>query len=126
MLTFTAPNPLDSGLLAQQLADAGLSTTVAVSGTTLRLDITDTDRAKAQQVIDAHPATAQAAADTNASQRTNEATIRDRATQALSTNTTFLAITSPTNAQVAAQVKALTRQNQGLIRLLLGRFDGTD
>lgn len=39
---------------------------------------------------------------------------------ALVGNATFLAIASPTAAQIAAQVKALTRQNNALIRLLIG------
>ena len=55
----------------------------------------------------------------------NETTIRDKATTALGTNTTFLGITSPTNAQNAAQIKALTRQVNGLIRLAIRKLDGT-
>lgn len=38
--------------------------------------------------------------------------------QAFVANRTYLAIAAPTNAQVVAQVRALTRQNQGLIRLV--------
>lgn len=56
----------------------------------------------------------------------NEATIRDRATTALTVNRDFLAIASPSNAQTLAQVKALTRQNTAVIRLLLGLLDDTD
>lgn len=56
----------------------------------------------------------------------NEATLRQRAEAALQANRNFLALTSPTNAQTLAQVKALTRQNNGLIRMLLNRLDGTD
>ena len=56
----------------------------------------------------------------------NEATIRDKATTALGTNATFLGLTSPTNAQNAAQIKALTRQVNGLIRLTIRRLDGTE
>lgn len=55
----------------------------------------------------------------------NKATIEDQAATALGTNATFLAIASPTNAQIAAQVKALTRQNNGIIRLILNKLDGT-
>lgn len=43
-----------------------------------------------------------------------------RARTALTTNATFLAIASPTTAQVAAQVKALTRQIDALTRLAIG------
>lgn len=57
---------------------------------------------------------------------TNRATIQQQATTALGTNRTFLAIASPTNAQTLAQVKALTRQNQGIIRLLLNQLDATN
>jgi hypothetical protein len=56
----------------------------------------------------------------------NEATIRQQAAQALATNRTFLALASPTQAQTLAEVKALARQNNGIIRLLLNQFDGTD
>lgn len=56
----------------------------------------------------------------------NERTLRAAAATALQGNRGFLALTSPTNAQVLAQVKALTRQNQGIIRLLLGQLDATD
>ena len=44
---------------------------------------------------------------------------------ALAGNAAYLAIASPTNAQVAAQVRALTRQNNGLIRLIRRRLDAT-
>ena len=54
---------------------------------------------------------------------TNRATLTQKGLQALSDNSAYLAITSPTNAQVAAQVKALTRQVNGLIRLVLSRFE---
>lgn len=58
----------------------------------------------------------------------NEEVLRSRAEAALATNATFLALASPSNALVAAQTKALTRQVNALIRLTLGRtetFDGT-
>jgi len=70
------------------------------------------------------PMTAQELANVTAT--ANRATIQQQATTALDTNRTFLAIASPTNAQTLAQVKALTRQNQGIIRLLLNQLDGTN
>lgn len=51
--------------------------------------------------------------------------LRTRTATALGANRAFLAST-PTAAQSAAQVKALTRQMNGLIRLQLQQFDATD
>lgn len=53
----------------------------------------------------------------------NQQTLQQRAATALTNNQTFLAIASPTQAQAVAQVQALTRQVDGLIRFLLGQFD---
>ena len=55
----------------------------------------------------------------------NADTIRAKAAAAIGVNATYLALASPTNAQVSAQVKALTRECTGLIRLLLGQLDDT-
>lgn len=59
-------------------------------------------------------------------EETNATTLRTQAEAALAANRAFLALSGPTNAQTLAQVKALTRQNSGLIRLLLRKLDGTD
>ncbi len=56
----------------------------------------------------------------------NATTLRERVEGALTTNAAFLAIASPTNAQNAAQVKTLTRQMSGLIRLTLSRTESTE
>jgi hypothetical protein len=56
----------------------------------------------------------------------NRSTIRTKAMQALQANQNYLALTSPTNAQVAAQVKLLTREVSGLIRLVLDQVDTTE
>ena len=57
----------------------------------------------------------------------NEETLRNQAIVAMQGNRDFLNIAgTPTNAQVLAQVKALTRQNNGVMRMLLGLLDGTD
>lgn len=46
--------------------------------------------------------------------------IRAKARQAIIDNKTFLSIGSPTNAQSLAQVKALTRQMNAVIKLVVG------
>lgn len=56
----------------------------------------------------------------------NAETVVERAEQALADNAEFIALASPTNAQAVAQVRALTRQVNGLIRLALNRFDSAD
>ena len=61
-----------------------------------------------------------------ASRNANEEELRRLAEVALVNNRDFLAIASPTQVQTLAQVKALTRQNNGVIRMLLGFLDGTD
>lgn len=53
----------------------------------------------------------------------NAATLKDRAAHAIIANITYLSITSPTNAQVVAQVNRLTKECSGLIRLLLDQTD---
>jgi hypothetical protein len=59
------------------------------------------------------------------SRNANEETIRINARTALATNTTFLALPSPNQAQGLAQIQALTRQSNGVIRVLLNQLDGT-
>jgi hypothetical protein len=58
-----------------------------------------------------------AAVDSGTARLTNKAGLEDRAAQALAGNQTFLNLASPTNAQTLAQVKALTKQVNALIRL---------
>ena len=60
------------------------------------------------------------------SRNANEEELRRLAEVALTNNRTYLAIPTPTQAQAGAQVAALTRQNNGIIRQLLGLLDGTD
>lgn len=50
----------------------------------------------------------------------------DAAKAALTSNRAFAQLTNPSTAQLSAQVKALTRQNQYLIRLVLNLLDDTD
>lgn len=57
----------------------------------------------------------------------NGETLHAQAMTAMANNRAFLAIVPPlTNAQVVAQVNALTRQINGVMRLLLNQLDGTD
>lgn len=53
----------------------------------------------------------------------NADTLRERARQALTANTNYLALSNPTNAQNVAQIQRLTRECSGLIRLLLDQVD---
>ena len=81
--------------------------------------------------VDTRPYTAEedTAADQRATALTedgNRSSIEDKALAALESNKDYLATSSPSNAQVVAQVRLLTRQNNGLIRLLLGRFESDD
>lgn len=48
----------------------------------------------------------------------NREALLTKATAAVVVNNAFLAVASPTNAQVVAQVRALTRQNNALIKLI--------
>ncbi len=52
--------------------------------------------------------------------------LHDRARQALQSNRDYLALSSPTAAQSREQVERLTRQVQGLIRLVIGQLDDVD
>lgn len=56
----------------------------------------------------------------------NERTLRDQANTALANNAAYLALPSPTQAQAIAQVEALTRQVNKIIRLVLGRLEDTE
>ena len=55
----------------------------------------------------------------------NEATIRAQAAAALAANRAYVAST-PSAAATTAQVKALSRQTNSIIRLLLNQLDATD
>lgn len=46
----------------------------------------------------------------------------DKAETALANNVTFLNLVGPNNAQILAQVNKLTRQNNAIIRLLVGMY----
>ena len=56
----------------------------------------------------------------------NRVTLQDRAENAIQGNKDFLALPSPSNAEVVAQIKELTKQNNALIRLVVQKLDATD
>lgn len=61
-----------------------------------------------------------------AQQNTNKATLEQQAATALTNNRAFLQKASYTNAEIIAQVKDLTRQNNAIIRLITKTLDGTN
>lgn len=59
-------------------------------------------------------------------ERANEAHVDDRLTQAIAANKTYLALSPPTNAQVVAQVRSITRQLVAIEKKLLRDLADTD
>lgn len=58
-------------------------------------------------------------------QLANSATLHGRAAAALTANANFLALATPTNAQVVAHVQQLTKECNALIRMMIGQLDST-
>lgn len=56
----------------------------------------------------------------------NQQSIVAQAQGAMQANRDFVALASPSNTQVVNQVKALSQQNNRIIRLLLNQFDNTN
>ena len=80
---------------------------------------TPVQRAAAQAVIDAFDSS-QAAEDAwRENQNSDRKAMRQAAVAAQATNATFIALGAPTNAQIIAQVKALSQQNSAIIRRLI-------
>lgn len=79
-----------------------------------------------QRALTSDEAVAFAAQDAQVTADANGAILRQQSASALAGNRTYLAVVTPTSAQTAAQVKALTRQMNTLVRLTLGQLDGTD
>lgn len=121
----TTSKPVNVYQLAQEI---GGNPTLRVVGpepdgtTTVRADI-------AQATLDAKVASHVADGNVRppvSAEVTNEQTIRDAARNALATNRAYAQRANPTAAQTTAQVKALSQQQNGIIRLLLGALDATD
>jgi hypothetical protein len=115
MSTVTTSKAINVRQLSVELGGAIMSATVTSAGAIVTVD--SLTAAQLQAAVDAHVAI---------DEQANATTLRSRADAALANNATFLAIASPTNAQTLAQVKALTRQNNALLRLVLGKLDSTD
>jgi hypothetical protein len=58
--------------------------------------------------------------------RMNRATIESQVAAAITANKAYVALANPTTAQTTAQVKALSRQLNGVMRLLTGQLDAAD
>lgn len=101
--------------------------TVAGNTTTTTVTCPDTTNATTVgTVVAAHDASTPSPVEVLQAQAlANQATLTQKATAALTANTTFLNLATPTNAQVLAQVQMLTRENSALIRLALNLFDTT-
>ena len=59
---------------------------------------------------------------TTAEQKIAVNALLTKASNAIASNVTYLAIASPSNAQIAVQVRTLTRQVNALIRLVAGMY----
>ena len=90
---------------------------------------TYTDYSTDPDTVRPYTAEENAAADAEeaaATEESNRVSIETKAQQGIDSNNTFLALEAPTNAQSLAQIRSLTRQANGLIRLALGRFEIDD
>lgn len=96
---------------------------VAVDGATVVVsyarEITPAEKSAEAAAIAAEPESVELDAAYTLNRNPERKALIDAAQQAVADNNTFLAIGTPSNAQVLAQVRALTRQSNQLIRRLV-------
>lgn len=80
---------------------------------------TSQQRTSAQAVIDAFDDSAEAQAAWEEDQKPERKSLRQAAQQAVADNQAYLALASPNAAQMRAQLDAVTRQNNAIIRRLI-------
>lgn len=127
-------NPNDDGTRATKLgcgwrptvpteyASIATAPCVILDGNGQQTVLPDDGTLTAQQVQTAAAplaAAEQAAAATAAANAANAQTLQQRAAAALTANVTYLNLASPTAAQTTTQTKAITRQINAIIRLLV-------
>lgn len=117
MASTTTIKPINLGQLSAEMGGVPMTANLHEGVTTINTVDDSVDLAVLEAAISAHVAI---------DEQANKLTIEDRARLALTANNNYLSITTPTAAQISAQVKALTRQNNALIRLLLNKFDSID
>jgi hypothetical protein len=117
MASVTTSKQINLGQLSREMGGKNLGATATAETTEVTCYESGVTNAALQSAVDAHVAVDEDA---------NRATLEQRAANALAANNAFLALASPTNAQTLAQVKVLTRECSGLIRLALGLLDTTD
>jgi hypothetical protein len=112
--------PLDEAIKAAGVPIDGIGRNAdGTPRVVFRPEATDMQRQQAQAILDGWDfgvAAEQARDDAKQPERTQ---LRQAAAQALADNTAYLAIATPTNAQIRDQVAALTRQNSRIIKRLV-------
>lgn len=127
MISFPMPDPFYGPILEDSLTEVELESEMYYSNGRLVLSDLDEDvRPQVETLVDAHPGLVSELQALNETKASNESTLRAQAKAAYAGNKTFLDLQSPTNVQVLAQVKFLTRQMQGMIRLVNQEFDSVE